>query len=123
MTAHARTSLALFFLIALFGLCGCSRAASPASPSSQGGTAGVLSSGQPIGLEGVVSSLSLDTRTFTIAWRGGTRVVLADASTAVWSQATNSPVRFSALQNGQTVAVRGTDHTRYVLARSIVIVR
>lgn len=126
MVAHGRRSLALFVLIIIsapLGLCGCSRAANPVSPSSQTALTSQSAGAQPIGLSGVVSTLNLDSRTFVVAWRGGSRLVLADAETVVWSQASNSQVRLSALKNGQSVAVRGTDQARYVLARSIVIGR
>jgi hypothetical protein len=113
----------LLALILAVGLAGCSDAASPASPSSAGMSTGQVGSSQAVGLTGVVSSLNLDARSFSLVVRGGTRLIVADADTTVWNQTANSPVRFSGLRNGQVVSIRGFDHLRYVLARSIVITR
>jgi hypothetical protein len=44
-------------------------------------------------------------------------MVLTDADTQVWSRGTQT--RLSALRDGQSVSIRGYDHTRYVLARTI----
>jgi len=121
MRPRALISLCLPLVVASVALAGCSGAASPVSPSSGGVPASQVSGAQAIGVTGVVRDLSLEARTFTVAWRGGARAVRADADTVVWSQQTNSRVRFGALANGQQVAVRGTDEGRYVLARSIVI--
>jgi hypothetical protein len=116
-----RSALLPFGLVLAIGLTGCSNAASPASPSGGGSSTGQTGGSPTVGLTGVVSNLNLDARSFSLAARGGTRLIVADTSTVVWNQATNGQVRFSGLQNGQVVSIRGIDQTRYVLARSITI--
>ena len=123
MVHHIRAAFMLLVLVLAVGLAGCSDAASPASPSSAGMSTGQVGGSQAVGLTGVVSSLNLDARSFSLVVRGGTRLVSAGADTTVWNQTANSPVRFSALRNGHVVSIRGFDHLRYVLARSIVITR
>ena len=119
-----RLPIALIAAVALATLAGCTGSTTPVSPSTQsvatGQTAGAE---QTVGVTGVVQRLSVADRTLLVAWRGGSRVVTADADTVVWSQRSNSRVRFSALAIGQNVAVRGVDQGRSVLARSIVINR
>jgi hypothetical protein len=110
-------------LVAAIGLAGCSDARSPASPSSAGASTGQVGTAQAIGLTGIVASLRLDARSFSLTVRGGSRLVVADAETTVWNQTTNSQTRFSALRDGLAVSIRGFDQGRYVLARSIVITR
>jgi hypothetical protein len=110
-------------LVAAFGLAACADAVNPVSPSSAGASTGQVGSAQAVGLTGVVSSVNLDARSFTLTVRGGSRLVHADAETTVWSQAANSQVRFSALRDRNVVSIRGIDQGRYVLARSIVITR
>lgn len=102
---------------------GCGRASSPLAPSAAAALAGHVADAGPVGVTGIVAAIDLDRRSFTVSWRGGSRVVRVDADTVVWSQASNSRVRLTALRTGQSVAVRGTDYGRYVLARSIVIGR
>ena len=124
MTSRARSPLALVLILALFALGACASSDSPVSPTTQSAVTGQAAGGaQAIGVTGIVQRLNLQTRTFTVAWRGGSRLVLADGDAVVWSQRTNSRVRLSALQHGQNVAIRGSDQGRYVLARSIVINR
>ena len=111
-------------VLALVALAACASSDSPVSPSTQVATTGQTpGTGQTIGVTGVVQRLSIAGQTFVVAWRGGSRVVTADADTVVWSQRSNSRVRFSAVAIGQSVAVRGIDQWRSVLARSIVINR
>lgn len=123
MNARTWISLSLSCLLAASaGTLACSRSESPLSPSTGGTPAGqIAGAGQAIGVTGIVGALNPSAHTFTVAWRGGSRLVLADAETVVWSQRSNSRVRFAALQDGQQVAIRGLDQGRYVLARSIVI--
>lgn len=124
MARRARSPLALVLVLALFALCACASSESPVSPTTQSAVTGQTAGGaQAVGVTGVVQRLNLQTRTFTVVWRGGSRLVLADGDTVVWIQRTNSRARLSALQNGQNVAIRGSDQGRYVLARSIVINR
>ena len=124
MTRRPRVPLAVVLALALVTLAACASSDSPVSPSTQTVVAGqAAGGGQAIGVTGVVQSLNASRGTFTVAWRGGSRVVLADADTIVWSQRSNSRVRIGALANGQNVSVRGSDQGRYVLARSIVINR
>ena len=124
MTRRPRVPLAVVLALALVALAACASSDSPVSPSTQTVVAGqAAGGGQAIGVTGVVQSLNASRGTFTVAWRGGSRVVLADADTIVWSQRANSRVRIGALANGQNVSVRGSDQGRYVLARSIVINR
>jgi hypothetical protein len=123
MTRGIRLALVLSGLIFTVGLAACSDAMSPASPTSAGASTGQVGSEPAVGLTGVVSSLNVDTRTFTLTVRGGSRLVRADAETTVWNQPTNSRVRFSALKDGNVASIRGFDKGRYVLARSIVITR
>ena len=124
MTRQPRVPLAVVLVIALVALAACASSDSPVSPSPQTAVAGqAAGGGQAIGVTGVVQSLNASRGTFTVAWRGGSRVVLADADTIVWSQRSNSRVRIGALANGQNVSVRGSDQGRYVLAQSIVLNR
>ena len=124
MTRRPRVPLAVVLALALVTLAACASSDSPVSPSTQTVVAGqAAGGGQAIGVTGVVQSLNASRGTFTVAWRGGSRVVLADADTIVWSQRSNSRVRIGALANGQNVSVRGSDQRRYVLAQSIVINR
>ena len=124
MTRQPRVPLAVVLVIALVALAACASSDSPVSPSTQTAVAGqTAGDGQAVGVTGVVQNLNASRGTFTVAWRGGSRVVLADADTIVWSQRSNSRVRIGALANGQNVSVRGSDQGRYVLARSIVINR
>jgi hypothetical protein len=123
MMCRASRSLLLLSLVLSIGLVGCSGVPSAVSPSGSSASSGQLGESQAIGLTGVVSRLNVDTRTFSLVVRGGTRLVTADAETLVWNQTTDSQVRFSALRDGQVVSIRGFDRTRYVLARSIVITR
>ena len=123
MVSHTRSSCLLLLLALPIALAGCSETASPGSPSSVGAPTSQVGGSQAVGLTGLVSNLNLDGRTFSLVVRGGTRLVTTDTETVVWSQATNSQVRFSALRDGQVVSIRGIDYTRYVLARSIVISR
>ncbi len=110
--------------LALVALVACANSESPVSPSTQTAVAGQTAGNeQTVGVTGVVQRLSAADRTLLVAWRGGSRVVTANADTVVWSQRSNSRVRFSALAIGQSVAVRGIDQGRSVLARSIVINR
>lgn len=118
-----RTSCLLLVLTLSIAVAGCSEGTSPASPSSLGASTGQLGGTEAVGLTGLVSSLNPEARNFSLVVRGGTRLVVADAETVVWSQTANSQVRFSALRDGQVVSIRGIDHTRYVLAKSIVITR
>ena len=123
MTRDIRIALMSLGLVAAIGLAGCSEAMSPASPSGAGASTGQVGSAQAIGLTGIVASPNLGARSFSLTVRGGSRLVVADADTTVWNQTTNSQARFSALKDGQAVSIRGFDHGRYVLARSIVITR
>ena len=123
MARDVRAAFLSLGLVAVIGLAACSDAMSPASPSSAGASTGQVGTQQAIGLTGVVSSLNVDARSFSLTVRGGTRLVTADAETTVWNQGTNSQVRFSALRDGRVVSVRGFDQGRYVLARSITITR
>ena len=124
MTRRSRVPLAVVLAIALVALAACASSDSPVSPSPQTAVAGqTAGDGQAVGVTGVVQNLNASRGTFTVAWRGGSRVVLADADTIVWSQRANSRVRIGALANGQNVSVRGSDQRRYVLAQSIVINR
>lgn len=108
--------------IALVALPACASPDSPVSPSPQTAVAGETPGAeQTVGVTGVVQRLSLADKTLLVAWRGGSRVVTAEADTVVWSQRLNRRVRFSALAIGQNVAVRGVDRGRSLLARSIVI--
>jgi len=119
-----RLFVAVIVAGALASFAACSNSTSPVSPSTQPAVAGQTAGGeQTVGVTGVVQRLSVADRTLLVAWRGGSRVVTADADTVVWSQRSNSRVRFSALAIGQSVAVRGVDQGRSVLARSIVITR
>jgi len=109
---------------AILAVAACASSDSPVSPSTQAAVTGQTSgTEQTVGVTGVVQRLSVSDKTMLVAWRGGSRVVTADADTVVWSQRSNSRVRFSALALGQNVAVRGVDQGRSVLARSIVINR
>jgi hypothetical protein len=111
-------------VLATLALAACTSSNTPVSPSTQAAVTGqTAESGQTIGVTGVVQRLSVPDRTFLVAWRGGSRIVTADADTVIWSQRSNSRVRFGALAIGQNVAVRGIDQGRSVLARSIVINR
>lgn len=117
-----RTFLFPALIFAVLSFAGCGHTSSPLAPSPAVAPAGQVGDAGPIGVMGVVTALSLEDRTFTVSWRGGSRLVRADGDTLVWSQASSSRVRLSALRTGQSVAVRGTDYGRYVLARSVVIV-
>jgi len=111
-------------VLAFVALAACAAADSPVSPSTGTAATGQTpGTGETIGVTGVVQRLSVADRTLLVAWRGGSRVVTANADTVVWSQRSNARVRFSALAIGQNVAVRGIDQGRSVLARSIVINR
>lgn len=124
MVGRTHPQLVFVLILALFSLCACARSDSPVAPTPPSAVTGqTAGDGQAVGVSGVVQRLNLGTGTFTVVWRGGSRLVLADGETVVWSQRTNSRVRLGALQNGQNVAVRGSDQGRYVLARSIVINR
>lgn len=123
MTLRFRTPFLLLGFALAIGLAGCSEPMSPASPSSAGMSAGQAGSAQPVGLTGVVAALNVEARRFSLTVRGGSRTVLADADTTIWSQTANSQVRFTTLRDGQVVSIRGLDQGRYVLARSIVINR
>ncbi|RPJ53419.1 MAG: hypothetical protein EHM24_32900 [Acidobacteria bacterium] len=106
---------------------GCSRTTSPAAPSGTGVVATVVeASGRAIGLSGYVRGLDARARAFTLVLvsstaatvkRGDTATVKADDTTEVWVK--GQQVRFSALQNGVLVGVRGTDQGTHVLARTI----
>lgn len=122
MVSRVCTPQAIAPVLTLFVLCACANSESPVSPTSESAVSGQAVGGaQAVGVTGVVSRLNRETRTLVVTWRGGSRLVLADGDTVVWSQRANSRVRFSALHNGQNVAIRGLDHGRYVLARSIVV--
>jgi len=124
MARCSRVVAAGAVVLALVAFTACASSDSPVSPSTQVATTGQTpGTGQTIGVTGVVQRLSIADQTFVVAWRGGSRVVTADADTVVWSQRSNSRVRFGALAIGQDVAVRGVDQGRSVLARSIVINR
>jgi len=107
----------------------CGGTAGPVSPtaatqpavSGDGGmpAAGADGVATPVGLTGVVRGLKVRSGTFSLVTRTGTRTVLTDAETQVWRSGTR--VRLSALGDGQAISVRGYDHQRYVLARTIGI--
>ena len=108
-------------LVAAFGAAACGSPATPASPSatpvvdtSQAGAAAV-------GASGVIADLNLRTGTFTLASRGGSRLIRVDDRTRVWSSGTE--IRVSSLRNGLNAAVRGTDQGRYIQAASISVSR
>lgn len=124
MVRCPRLVLAGVTALAILALAACASSDSPVSPSTLAAATGQTSgTEQTVGVTGVVQRLSVADRTCLVAWRGGSRVVTADADTVVWSQRSNSRVRFGALAIGQNVAVRGVDRGRSVLARSIVINR
>jgi len=81
--------------------------------------AGADTAAAPVGLTGVIRGLNLRTGMFSLVSRTGTRTILTDAETQVWRSGTR--VRLSALSDGQAISVRGFDHQRYVLARTISI--
>jgi hypothetical protein len=121
------------FLVALLVSASCGGTSTPVSPSaaptaavgaengSQVGGAGTSAPGTApaIGLTGVVRDLNTGAATFSLLTREGTRTILMDGDTQVWSRGTQ--VRVSALRDGQSVSIRGYDHTRYILARTISV--
>jgi len=124
MVRCPRVAPAGALVLAFIALAACASSESPVAPSTGAAATGQSSgSEQTVGVSGVVQRLSLADQTLLVAWRGGSRAVTADADTIVWSQRSNSRVRFSALALGQNVAVRGIEQGRSVLARSIVINR
>jgi hypothetical protein len=122
MVSVVKSLWAFVLLSSLCALVACTGSNTPTSPATAASVTGEATGGtQAVGVTGVVSRLNLETRTFVVAWRGGSRLVLADGDTVVWSQRQNRRVRLSALRNGQQVAIRGSDEGRYVRARSIVV--
>ncbi len=126
-----RSSAFIPFLIATCLAAACGGSSTPVSPTatttaaagaengSQAGGAGtgVPSTAPAVGLTGVIRDLNSGAGTFSLVTRTGTRMVLTDADTQVWSRGTQT--RLSALRDGQSASIRGYDHTRYVLARTI----
>jgi len=120
-----RTSLVILVGAVLVAAAGCGGNTTPTSPDPSGGpvavqmtTPGAL--GTPVGLVGVVRQLDLARRTFTLEGRSGRWAVRGDDATVVLNRS-GSRVRFSSLQEGLGVGVRGNDFGTYVLARSISI--
>ena len=128
-----RTTTPVLVLIAALSLMatGCGRTTtspSPASPTSVDATEDVLAEqmsvetlSAPVGLTGVVRSIDARTHSFTLATRAGSRLVRTDERTEVWRSGTR--VRLTAVREGMTVGVRGQDGRRFVLARTISIMR
>ena len=109
-------------LLALSGVA-CGGAESPASPSTSAAQASLSLSGTaqatPIGLTGVIRGLNLQNGSFSLVTRAVTHLVRVDSDTQVWSRGTQ--VRLATLRDGTAVSIRGSDYTRYVLARTISI--
>jgi len=74
MVAHTRIALLFLVLAAAVGLCGCSGAADPVSPSSTARSQPARRA-KTVGLTGAVSDLNLAPPPFSLATRGGPRLV------------------------------------------------
>jgi exosome complex RNA-binding protein Rrp4 len=72
----------------------------------------------PVTVSGTIRGLDVQNQSFTLSASGVSRIVRADETTQTWIR--GAQARFGSLQNGMTVAVRGTDQRRFVLAQSIV---
>jgi hypothetical protein len=119
--------------LAVFASTSCGGASTPSSPSVVGPAAGLDRGSQPggaattttgtaaaaVALSGVVRGLDARNATFSLVTRAGTRTILTDSQTQVWNKTTQ--VRLPTLRDGQSVSIRGYDHARYVLARTIAI--
>ena len=128
-----RPIASIALLVALLASASCGGSSTPVSPTaaappvvaadpgSQVGGAGTGSpvSAPAVGLSGVVRGLNTGAGTFSLLTREGTRTILMDGDTQVWSRGTQT--RLSALRDGQSVSIRGYDHTRYILARTISV--
>ncbi|MEW5981977.1 MAG: hypothetical protein AB1806_06355 [Acidobacteriota bacterium] len=124
-------TLAAAVVVAAVACVSCGGASTPVSPTvtaqpavaADNGTppAGTPVTGAqaaaPIGLTGVVRGLNVGRGIFSLVSRAGTRTILTDSDTQVWNKGTR--VRLSSLRDGQSVSIRGYDHQRYVLARTI----
>lgn len=94
--------------------------ATPTSPAAAAETAGADHEGgreSVFGMNGLIRGLDLRSGTFTLVTRTASVQVRIDDQTQVWDKGTQ--VRITALRNGQAIGLRGIDHVRYVLARSI----
>lgn len=108
-------------LVAALGAAACGSPATPASPSATPVVDTSQTGAAAVGVSGVIADLNLQTGTFTLRSRGGSRMIRVDGRTQVWSAGTQ--VRISSLQNGLNADVRGTDQGRFIQAVSISVGR
>jgi hypothetical protein len=121
VTGMISRTVSAIALVAALGAAACGSSATPASPSPTPVVDASLAGAASVAASGVIGDLNLRTGTFTLASRGGSRVIRVDDRTQVWSARTR--IRVSSLQNGLNADVRGTDQGRYIQAASISVSR
>lgn len=99
---------------------GCGAVPSPLSPDPSAVTStDAQGTATAVTASGTIRSLDVQARTSSLSAASGvSRIVRADETTQTWIR--GAQARFGSLQNGMTVAIRGPDQRRFVLAQSIV---
>jgi hypothetical protein len=132
MSPSTTLGLALIVVLA-FGFAGCSKTAESPTPVSPGDPivgqldgeldADIQPDGPPVSLRGIIRELSLDRRAFVLASREGLRPVRTGERTLIYAATARQRLRFADLQNGMAVEVRGVPVGRFVVARTVVVLR